>query len=97
MKMESFPTGRKHINTFVLTVDFTHERLGLVTTLRRHKKDIFSSSEYAASTNIIIYFFSCAATPSFTLKDCPHLGSAIQNDLSDRIRSEILNLLVKYS
>lgn len=93
MKMEQFPTGRKHINTFVLTVDITQEGLGLVATLRREKKDMFSCCEYTASTNIIISF-SSAATLSFTLKDCPHLGTAIQNSLSDGIRSEILNVLV---
>jgi len=52
------------------------------------KKDMFSSCEYTASTNIIISF-SSAATMSFTLKDRPHLGTAIQNSLSDRIRNEI--------
>ena len=93
MKMEQFPTGRKHINTFVLTVDITQERLELVATLRREKKDMLCSCEYTASTDIIISF-SSAATLSFTLKDCAHLRTAIQNSLSDRIRSEILDVLV---
>lgn len=61
--------------------------------IEKGKKQMLSSCEYTASTNIIISFFS-AATLSFTLRDCPHLGTAIQNSLSDRIKSEILDVLV---
>lgn len=45
---------------------------------------MFSSCEYTASINIISS--PCIATLSFTLKNCCHLGIAIQNSLSDRRR-----------
>jgi len=41
MKTEQFPTGRKHINTYVLTLGIAQERLRLAATLRWEKRICF--------------------------------------------------------
>lgn len=45
---------------------------------------MYSSYEYTMSINIIS--FPSVATLSFTLKNCCHLGIAIQDSLSHRMR-----------
>lgn len=82
MKMEQFPTGRKH-QYYVLLWLPTGETQAVVT-LRRENKDMFSSCEYTASINKISS--PSVATLSFTLKNFCHLGIAIQNSLSDTMR-----------